>query len=264
MKKNKDNVTENQAVGSQKLIQKNPIHTYKFWIKIFACVLLIILAMMLFFKDNEAQGIVLMFTGGVFVLYSIIRFIPLMKTLEKGLSRVLCFIEIAFDLVAGILLVALAINTFGENPQGFVGWCCEHYNIVIGLVLWLRGFVYFTSTILFSEKTDKAQLFIHIAVITFGSFLFGVKIKAESIALALAIVALICGVLIGGEGFFDYGRYRKKFKETRKGTTKDKKKDKKDEIEAPARDDDNKEVPNDAPVETPIIEPENNDRPYVS
>lgn len=245
-------------------LQKNPIHSYQFWIKIFACVLLIILAFMLFFKEDSAQAIVLMFTGGVFSIYAVMRIVPLMRTLEKGMSRVLCLIEIVFDLLAGVLLIALAVQNFGNKPEGFVGWCCDHYNIVIGLVLWLRGFVYFTTTILVGEKTDKAQFFVHIAIITFGSFLLGVKIDAANIAIALAVISLVCGIVIGGEGFYDYGKYRNRIKQTRTGTTKKKEKEKKPEIEAPAREDDAPEVPDDSVNDTPIIEPENDDRPYVS
>ncbi len=247
--------------SSSKLVLRNPLYTYKFWIKIVSAVLLIILGLMLLFKENEAQGIVLMFTGGVFIIYSIFRMVFLIKSLEKGASKALAIIEIIFDFVAGFLLVYLSVKTFGNTPEGILLFATQHYNIIIGLVLWLRGFIYFTTTILFYEKTDKFQLFVHIAIITFGSFLLGVKIKAESIALALAILSLISAVLVCGEGFFDYGKYRQQFKQP-----KDKKEKSKEENkgkETPARED-KKEIPSDAPNEQPIIEPNNDDRPYVN
>mgnify|MGYP000387081873 FL=1 len=137
------------------VLQKNPIHSYKFWFKIFGAILLIILGFFLLFRQSDSQIIVLMFTGGVFSLYAVMRVIPLMRTLERGWSRVLCFIEVLFDLAVGILLIALSVQQFGDEQTGIVKYFVEHYNILIGVVLWLRGFVYFTTTILFGEKTDR-------------------------------------------------------------------------------------------------------------
>ena len=48
------------------VLQKNPIHSYKFWFKIFGAILLIILGFFLLFRQSDSQIIVLMFTGGVF------------------------------------------------------------------------------------------------------------------------------------------------------------------------------------------------------
>lgn len=242
------------------IIKLNPIHSYKFWFKIFGAVLLVILGFILLFQKEAATSIVLMFTGGVFSLYSIIRVVPLMKTLEKGGSKVLCFVEILLDLVIGVLLIFLSIKNFGDEKTGLIEFACEHYNVLIGLVLWLRGFVYFVSTILFAEKTDKAQLFVHIGVITFGSFLFGVKIDAAKIAIALAILSFVCGVAIAGSGFFDYGKYRSRVKDVRE--KKDDKKKKTKKKEAPARKDNEKiDDPEDR---APLIDHNDDDRPYVS
>lgn len=255
----KDKNTE--KTNNSQLVLKNPLTTYKFWVKIFACIFLIILGLMLLFKENEAQAIVLMFTGGVFMIYSIFRLVFLIRTLQKGTSRALAILEIVFDFVVGFLLVYLSIKTFGAAPEGVLKLATEHYNILIGLVFWLRGFIYFTTTIICSEKTDKLQVFIHIAVITFGSFILGVKIKAETIAFGLAILSLVSSVLVGGEGFFDYGRYRQKFKAKNEKVEKVAEEEK--GKEAPARSE--KEVPNDSPEKSPVIEPnKDDDRPFVN
>ena len=243
------------------LVAKNPLISYKFWVKIIAAMFLIILGIMLLVKDTEANAIVLMFTGGIFTIYSVFRIVFLIKSLEKGASRGLAILEIIMGLTSGILLIYLSVVSFGQEPTGFIKFATEHYNIIIGLVLWLRGFVYFVTTILFFEKTDKLQLFVHIAVITLGSFLLGVKINAESIALALGIISLISAVLVGGEGFFDYGKYRKQF--VKKTTVKEKNKQKESGKEAPARDE-KKDIPSDSPTSDAIIEPNKDDRPYIS
>ena len=240
------------------VLQKNPIHSYKFWFKIFGAILLIILGFFLLFRQSDSQIIVLMFTGGVFSLYAVMRVIPLMRTLERGWSRVLCFIEVLFDLAVGILLIALSVQQFGDEQTGIVKYFVEHYNILIGVVLWLRGFVYFTTTILFGEKTDRVQFFVHIAVITFGSFLLGVKIDAKYIAIAIAIVSFISAVAIGGEGFYDYGKYRKQVKAIREKKEPKKEKGK----EAPARK--KKEKIEEPEKDISHINDKDNDRPYVS
>ena len=66
------------------VLQKNPIHSYKFWFKIFDDILIIILGFFLLFRQMDAQIIVLMFTGGVLSLYAVMRVMPLMRTLERG------------------------------------------------------------------------------------------------------------------------------------------------------------------------------------
>lgn len=253
--------TENQAATENSNIVKNPIYSYKFWVKIFACVLLVILGLLLLLKDDAAQSIVLMFTGGVFCVYALFRVVPLIRTLEKGASRALNIVEIIFDFVVGVFLIFLSVKSFGDVEGGVIGWSCEHYNILIGAVLWLRGFIYFVSTILFHEKTDKVQCFVHILVISVGAFLFGVKIKAESIALGLAILSLLCAVVVGGEGFLDYNRYRSKYKP--KAKKPEKEKETTPEKEAPTADKE-KEVPTDVPNPEAIIDPNQDDRPYVS
>lgn len=243
---------------SSPIIQKNPIRSYKFWFKVFGAVLLIILGFFLLLRQSDAQIIVLMFTGGVFSIYALMRVIPLIRTMEKGLSKVFCLIEILFDLIVGVLLIFLSIKQFGSEQSGIVKFFVEHYNMLIGIVLWLRGFVYFITTILFGEKTDKPQFYVHIAAISFGAFLLGVKIDAKYIAIAIAIIAFVCAVAIGGEGFYDYGKYRKQVKSIREKQEPQKEKGK----EAPAK---KKEEKIDEPKrEIPQIEEDDNDRPFVS
>lgn len=244
------------------IIIKNPMHSYKFWFKIFAFVLLIILGFILIFQTENAQMLVLMFTGGVFCVYAVMRFIPLMKTLEKGSSKFFCLIEVFFDLVVGVLLIFLAAKQFGEEQSGIVKFFVEHYNLLIGVVLWLRGFVYFFTTIMFAERTDRTQFWVHIIVITAGSFLLGYKIDAKWVAIGIAIIAFISGLAIGGEGFYEYGKYRKNLKERREKSDKAQKEKTKGK-EAPTKEEP-KQI-DEPKEEVPIIDDGNSDdRPYVS
>ncbi len=256
------NSKQNKKVKkNDSLIKLNPIHSYKFWFKIFGAVLLVILGFILIFQDEAATAIVLMFTGGAFCLYAVIRVVPLMKTLEKGSSKALCLLEIVLDFIVGVVLIFLSIKNFGDNLEGFAGFASEHYNVLIGFVLWLRGFVYFISTILFAEKTDKIQCFVHIAVITFGGYLFGVKIDAGKIAIGLAILAFVCGVVISGSGFFDYGKYRSSVKDVRQN--KEDKKENSKRKDAPTKKG-KKEKIEDPEEKAPIIDYNDDDRPYVN
>lgn len=235
--------------------KQNPITTYKFWFKIFGAVLLIIFGFLLLFKKDVAKSIVLIFTGGVFVLFSLVRFVPLFKKLKKPWSKVLNVAEIIIDLVIGVVLVVTAIMTFGEEQKGFIEFCSKHYNVLIGFVLWFRGFVYFICTILFGEKTDKLQFFTHIAAITAGGFFIGRKIDLEFASYVLAALAFLSALAIGIESFYDYGRFRQKEK------PEEKKKSKKKKDEAKENDEDSDEDV----INPGIIEPNNqNDQPYVN
>lgn len=228
-------------------LEKSPIKNYKFWIKIFARVLLVILGVLLLAKNDWAEKIILFFTGGVFVVYSVYRIIPLIKTLEKGLSKVLAIVEIIVDLIIGALLCYLA-TTKGDSD--FTAKVLKHYNILIAVVLWFRGFIYFTQTCLVGEKTDKPKYFIHVAVFTLGSILFVTKIDAEKIALGLAILTFICAAVIIGEGGMEYGKYRKTIKAKRE----EKPLHEKEEV--------TEKMPEKEPV-VPVEEPKDTDKPFV-
>ena len=153
----------------------------------------------------------------------------------------------------GVSIIWCGVETFGSHSiSKFAGFCYENINVLIGVVFWVRGVVYFVSTVLFHEDTTKLQFFIHLFAISFGAFMFGVKIDIEKVLLAIAILSFVCAAAIGSDGGFEYGRYRKSIKVEEPVE---------DEVEAEAE----VELPaeDEAPVEDeneteiiPVIEPE--------
>ena len=194
-------------------MKKNPIRTYSFWLKVFAAALLIPFAFVIFFSETWAQFMVLMMTGLVAGIYAIIRFIPLMKTLESGKSKavhvgeIFIHIGIAAALVYGA--IALVINT-EEQKNWFVTFVNANYRYIIAVFFVTRVIAYFWCTVLFGEKTDKSKFWVHILLIVLACVMCSLtNVKAQTIAIVIAIIALLCAAGLIIDGAVGYGRYRK-------------------------------------------------------
>lgn len=233
----------------------NPLLQYKFWFKVFAAVLLIVFGILaLVNPNNSATAIVLLFVGGVFVLYSLFRIVPVIKSVKNKYAIILNVCEIVLMALIGGCIIWSGIESFGTaNVTKFAGFCYKHFNILVATVFWVRGVVYFVSTVLFHEDTTKLQFFVHLFAISFGAFLFGVKIDIEKVLLAIAILAFVSAAAIGTEGGFEYGRYRKSVKKVE--IVEEEVKDE-EELELPSEE--NTTIEEEPEVIVPITEPEQN------
>ena len=179
------------------------------------------------------------------------RIVPIIKNVKNKYAIVLNVCEIVLMSLIGGAIIWSGIETFGSSDvTKFAGFCYKHFNILVGVVFWVRGVVYFVSTILFHEDTTKLQFFVHLFAISFGAFLFGVKIDIEKVLLAIAILAFVSASAIATEGGFEYGKYRKSVKKVEQ---KEEKVEDSQSIELPSED----EAPlEDVEIIVPITEPE--------
>ena len=214
-------------------MKKNPIKTYSFWLKIIAAALLIPFAFVIFFSEKWAEFMVLMMTGLVAGIYAIIRFIPLMKTLNSGKSRLVHIGEIIIHIGISVALVygaiALVINS-EEEKNWFVTFVNANYRFIIALFFVTRVIAYFWCTVLFNEKTDKSKFWAHILLIVLACVMCSLtNVKAQTIAIFIAIIALLCAAGLIIDGAVGYGRYRKQLVKP-ESKEKEKEEEKSDEI----------------------------------
>ena len=212
-------------------MKKNPIKTYSFWLKVVAAALLIPFAFVIFFSESWAKFMVLMMTGLVAGIYAIIRFIPLMKTLTSGKSRAVHVGEILIHLAIAAALVygaiALITNT-EEQKNWFVTFVDTNYRFIIAFFFVTRVIAYFWCTVLFAEKTDKSKFWAHILLIVLACVMCSLSnVKAQTIAIVIAVIALLCAAGLIIDGAVGYGRYRKSIN---KSDEKKKEEEKSDEI----------------------------------
>jgi hypothetical protein len=223
-------------------MKKNPIRTYSFWLKVVAAALLIPFAFVIFFSETWAEFMVLMMTGLVAGIYAIIRFIPLMKTLSSGKARLVHIGEILIHIAIAVALVygAIALITKTEEQKNwFVTFVNTNYRFIIAFFLVTRVIAYFWCTVLFNEKTDKSKFWAHILLIVLACVMCSLSnVKAQTIAIVIAVIALLCAAGLIVDGAVGYGRYRKSLVKPE---------------EKPVEDEKSEEISKDAPTDQIII-----------
>lgn len=230
----------------------NPVKNYKFWIKIISAALLIALGFWIIFDDSVAKLLVLLITGLVIGIFSIIRTIPLLRTLKTKRSKLYSFLEIVIDLILAVYLIYSSFKMTSEPEGSFSKFNDQYYRFFIAFFFYFRAVMYFICTVLFKEETDKTKFWAHIILITLACFICALdNITANNIAITIAVIAFIASLGLIIEGASGYGRYRKMVVKQRE-QQKEKEEKAEDIVEVPT----NEEI-------IPIIDESNNDSAQI-
>lgn len=191
---------------------------------VLAAILLAVGIYMIFAKE-----VVYLITGVAIVVFSLLRVIPLMKTLNREVLRTMNLIEILVDLVIGGLLIYVVASDKLETSRT---WELV-YRYSLAFFFYARALVFFNSVAFFGEKTEIPKFWAHIASITFGSILIvWENFSHETVALVIMIIAFLGAVYLGYDGFGGYKNYRNFQLELNKGSRKAKGERSRKEIEA--------------------------------
>ena len=230
---------------------------YKFIIKILIFAILIVFAILLFAFKDELIGAVYMVSGIVILFAGIIRMIPLIKTTKSKRARLIVLIQCIIHVVLGAYLIFAAfyhwdrLNAYTGDAKDPLydklnavsgGWFAKFniqaYAYILVVFFYTLAMGYFWVTIEYKEPSRTTLFwlnFISISLAVVIAFLAPQEwFDAEKLIIALAIIALLGALVIGGEATGGYIRYRKVIA----GDIK--KKEKKTEVgkEAPSRKDD--------------------------
>ena len=139
--------------------------------------------------------------GMIFIIMGLFRVVPLIKTTESKVAKWMFIVEIVLNVVAGGYLIF--VGTKGEDNLGKI------FGYIIGIVLYLRAFLYFFTTIIKKEPTDNIMFFTHIVFITFGSLIIGNGgFNINVLSWFLLVLAILSALLIAFRGYGDYRNYR--------------------------------------------------------
>ena len=238
---------------------------YKFIIKILIFAILIAFAILMFIYKAELIGAVYMVSGIVILFAGIIRMIPLLKTTKSKRARLILFIQCLIHITIGAYLILAAfyhwgrLNAIAEEIRNgshaydgkslneqldaisggwFAKFNIQAYAYILVIFFYTLAMGYFWVTIEYKENSKSTLFwlnFISISLAVVIAFLAPQEwFDAEKLIIALAIIALLGALVIGGEATGGYIRYRKVIA----GDIK--KKEKKTEVgkEAPSRKDD--------------------------
>ena len=231
---------------------------YKFIIKILIFAILIAFAILLFAFKIELIGAVYMITAVIILFSAIIRLIPLLKTTKSKRARLILLIQCLIHITIGAYLILAAFyhwdkwnqlladdaraNTLEElykmSGGKFAEFNVQAYAYILVIFFYTLAMGYFWVTIEYKENSKSTLFWLNFVSITLAvviAFLAPQEwFDAEKLVIALAILALLAALVIGGEATGGYIRYRKVIA----GDIK--KKEKKTEVgkEAPSRKDD--------------------------
>ncbi|MFA6801175.1 MAG: hypothetical protein WCR19_03605 [Acholeplasmataceae bacterium] len=218
---------------------KNSKFSYGWLLKFILAAILVGVGIYMAFASDVVYAI----TGIAIILFSLLRVVPLVKSLNKEILRTLNLIEIIFDILIGVLVTYIAFAK-GDvlDSEPFWGYV---YRYSLVFVFYARGLVYFNSVVFLGEKTEVPKFWIHIVSLTLGAIIAVYpNFDYNLVGILLLIISLFGAFYLGYDGYNGYKLYRQKSLELNEGVQKDVTKKKQKQ---------------------PIVdEPEKEDRPYVN
>lgn len=188
-----------------------------------------------------AEDVVFIVTGVAIVLFSFLRIVPLMKSLNKEILRTLNLIEIIFSLLIGGVLIYVA-----ATQESLTGTWEYVYRYGLAFVFYARGLVFFNSTVFLGEKTEVPKFWGHILALSLGVAIAVIpNFGPKTVGIFFLLISIIGAVYLGYDGFGGYKIYREHAKEL--NAEKEKQKEQQKQKEAPILD-----------------VPQDEERPYVS
>lgn len=180
----------------------------------------ILIAAGILLKVYEVQ-VVYASTGIAIVLFSLLRVVPLMKTLKREVLRTINLIEIIFDTIMGGLMIYIAFA--GLATDAF--WVSV-YGYLLAVFFYARAIIYFVSMYYFGEKTEGNKFWFHIVCITMAPAVFVLTILNQDIITTLGWLVLFIsvsgGAYLGYDGFGGYQKYRQSAKKLNEEKPKEK------------------------------------------
>ncbi|MDD3957820.1 MAG: hypothetical protein PHO96_02950 [Candidatus Izemoplasmatales bacterium] len=157
------------------------------------------------------QQVVYAATGIAIVLFSVLRVVPLLKTLKKEFVRTLNLIEIIFDTIMGGVMIYVVFS--GKASDTF--WV-GIYGYLLAVFFYVRGIVYLVCLYYFDEKTEPIKFWFHVVCLTLGTAIFVLTILGRDIISTLGWIVLFIsvggGLYLAYDGYGGYRKYRESSK----------------------------------------------------
>ena len=140
-------------------MEKNVFKKYKWlYLWIVGCALAV-LAVVMFVSKEFGNSIVFYLFGTLLIVFTIIRFVPLLKTTRERWAIAVNAIELFADFVVGLLMIILtATNEDSTTLYLF-------FPFLLGAVLYARGVIYLVEVTFMNTKAEKIKFFISIILI---------------------------------------------------------------------------------------------------
>ena len=150
-------------------------------------------------------------TGFAIVIFSLLRVVPLMKTLKKEVLRTINLIEIIFDTIMGGVMIYVVFSGNSTDP-----FWISIYGYLLAVFFYARGIIYMLSLYYFQEKSEPLKFWFHVICLTLGPVIFVLTIMKVDIISTLGWIVLFIsvggGAYLGYDGYGGYRLYRESSK----------------------------------------------------
>lgn len=159
-------------------------------------------------------------TGIGIVIFSLVRIVPLMKTLKKEVLRTINLIEIIFDTIMGGVMIWVVFSGNSENAF----WIAI-YGYLLAVFFYARGLIYFISSHFFGEKSEAMKFWFHVFAISIAPALLVLTILGDPGEIISTLGWLVLFIAVGGglyltyDGYGGYRKYRESSKRLNEGKT---------------------------------------------
>ncbi len=201
----------------------------------------IVFGLLMLFIKEFGQSVIYVITGFAILLFVIIRFIPLIKTISNKWALVINITELLLDLFVSVITL---IFVFKGDVNEMVGF----YPFLLGGVLYVRGFVYLLEVVFFKTEPKTSKFFIHLLLLTVGTVIIARfdSYTIEALRWLFGLAFTIGGVAATIDGANSFGKYRKLYQTNKK--IKEDKKEQEKGIDLPSTEkdkeiDDKKDIP---------------------
>ena len=215
---------------------KKKLTKYAWLFEMIACALLIGLGIIMKFVPS----VLLVLVGLVFFVLGLFRIIPLLKTTDDKLLKILYAVELFIDMGAGVALFILGINNKADSIDDMK----QVFGYIIAGILYLRGLVYLFA-ISFRKETAKIWMFfVHIALLTLATVIIARGgFTLATLGWVLLVLSILSAIFVGVDSIKKYSNFRNEEYALKK--TKEIKEKEETKYEAPSADEINIRTPQD-------------------
>ena len=180
---------------------KKKLTKYAWLFEMIACALLIGLGIIMKFVPS----VLLVLVGLVFFVLGLFRIVPLLKTTDDKLLKILYAVELFIDMGAGVALFILGI----KNDTETIDDLRKIFGFIIAGILYLRGLVYLFAVSFKKEDAKIWLFFIHVALITLATVIIARGgFTLATLGWVLLALAILSAIFVGVDSIKKYTKYR--------------------------------------------------------
>ena len=180
---------------------KKKLAKYAWLFEMIGCALLIGLGIVMKFVPS----VLLVLVGLVFFVLGLFRIVPLLKTTDDKLLKILYAVELFIDMGAGVALFILGI----KNDIETIDDLRKIFGYIIAGILYLRGLVYLFAVSFKKEDAKIWLFFIHIGLITLATVIIARGgFTLATLGWVLLALAILSAIFVGVDSIKKYTKYR--------------------------------------------------------